>query len=183
MTILRRIALATAVTLAAFAPIAAQAGSAKKASATKNIVETAKAAGKFNTLLKAASLAGLADALQADATYTVFAPDDAAFEKVPAKLMGKLTSGDYNDALTKLLKYHVVKGSAIEAAAVAGKKVEVETLSGGTLVVDGTGDGVTVNGAAVKVADIKASNGIIHVIDGVALPADFRGSFGSKAAF
>ncbi len=184
MTIVRRAALALAVSAAAIAPLSiAQAGSAANTSKAKNIVQTAKAAGKFNTLLKAATLAGLADTLQADATYTVFAPTDDAFGKVPAKAMKKLTSGDYNADLTTLLKYHVVKGQAVTAADVKGKKLEVETVAGDTLVIDGTGEGVTVNGANVVLADVKATNGIIHAIDSVVLPSQFRGSFGSKAAF
>lgn len=130
------------------------------------IVETAVAAGNFTTLVAAVQAAGLVDTLNGDGPFTVFAPDDAAFAKLPEGTVESLL----NDIphLTKILTYHVVPG-AVHAADVAGLS-SAKTVEGSELTFD-TSDGVKVNGATVVQADINASNGVIHVIDTVLIPA------------
>jgi len=132
-----------------------------------DIVETAQAAGAFNTLLAAAEAAGLAGALAGDGPLTVFAPTDAAFEALPDGTVESLLKPENKDQLAAILKLHVVSGK-VTSADLAGKTLEAETL-GGPVSIDAT-DGVTVEGATVTEADIMTSNGVIHVIDQVILP-------------
>lgn len=134
-----------------------------------DIVDTAAAAGSFKTLLTAAEAAGLVDALKGEGPLTVFAPTDEAFAALPAGTVESLLMPENKDQLAGILKLHVIAGAKIKAADLAGKTTEAETLNG-TVTIDGT-EGVTVNGAKVISADVKASNGIIHVIDTVLLPA------------
>lgn len=135
---------------------------------TTDIVETAAAAGSFTTLLAAAEAAGLVEALKGEGPLTVFAPTDEAFAKLPEGTVANLLLPENKDALAGILKMHVIAGK-VKSKDLAGKVMDAETLNG-TVSVDGT-DGVTVNGATVTQADIKTSNGIIHVIDTVLLPA------------
>ncbi|MFN3608000.1 MAG: fasciclin domain-containing protein [Hyphomonas sp.] len=135
---------------------------------TTDIVETAAAAGSFTTLLAAAEAADLVDALKGEGPLTVFAPTDEAFAKLPEGTVESLLLPENKYALAGILKMHVIAGK-VKSKDLAGKTMTAETLNG-TVAIDGT-DGVTVNGAAVTTADIKASNGIIHVIDAVLLPA------------
>lgn len=135
---------------------------------TSDIVETAAAAGSFSTLLAAAEAAGLVDALKGEGPLTVFAPTDEAFAKLPAGTVESLLLPENKDALAGILKLHVISGK-VKSKDLAGKMLDAETLNG-MVSIDGT-DGVRVNGATVITADIKASNGIIHVIDTVLLPA------------
>jgi len=135
----------------------------------KDIVDTAVSAGSFNTLVTAVKAAGLVDTLKGEGPYTVFAPTDEAFAKLPAGTLDSLLEPANRDQLVAILTYHVVPGR-IMSADIAGKKVNVETVQGQTISVDAT-DGVRVNGANVTGADIDASNGVIHVIDTVMLPA------------
>jgi uncharacterized surface protein with fasciclin (FAS1) repeats len=138
------------------------------AAAGGNIVATAKAAGDFTTLTKAIETAGLAGDLSAAGPYTVFAPTDAAFAKLPAGTVDNLLKPENREQLRTLLKAHVVSGQA-KADYFAGKTGEMTSLGGTKLALDGT-SGVKVNGASVVKADIAASNGIIHAIDTVLLP-------------
>jgi len=131
----------------------------------KNIVETAVEAGSFETLVAAVKAAGLADVLSGDGPFTVFAPADDAFAKVPKDMLNA-TMADKNK-LADILKYHVVSGKMM-AKDVAGEK-ELRTLQGGSLKVD-VSDGVKINSAKVVKADIECSNGVIHVIDSVLMP-------------
>jgi uncharacterized surface protein with fasciclin (FAS1) repeats len=140
-----------------------------KGKAKADIVDTAASAGSFNTLLTAAKAAGLVDALKGDGPLTVFAPTDAAFAALPAGTVESLLKPENKHKLAEILKLHVIAGKKIAAADLAGKKLSAETLNGAVFI-DGT-DGVTVNGANVITADVVASNGIIHVIDEVLLPA------------
>jgi uncharacterized surface protein with fasciclin (FAS1) repeats len=133
--------------------------------AAKNIVEIAAEAGSFKTLLTAVEAAGLTATLAGPGPFTVFAPTDQAFAKVPAKDLEALLAD--KDALTKVLTYHVVPG-AVMAKDVAGLS-SAKTVQGGELAID-TSNGVKVGGATVVKADITASNGVIHVIDAVLLP-------------
>lgn len=132
----------------------------------KNIVETAVAANQFKTLVTAVRAAGLADTLQGTGPFTVFAPSDAAFAKLPAGTVEGLLKD--LPKLKSLLTYHVVSGKVL-AKDVAGVKTAM-TVQGGNLRVDAS-NGVKINDAKVTQADIEASNGVIHVIDTVLLPA------------
>lgn len=131
-----------------------------------NIAEVAAGAGTFNTLLAAVEAAGLTDALTGEGPLTVFAPTDDAFAALPAGVVDYLLA--HPELLTQVLTYHVVNGSVM-AADVMGM-TEAATLQGGSIAVAATDMGVTVDGVNVTATDIAASNGVIHVIDGVLLP-------------
>jgi uncharacterized surface protein with fasciclin (FAS1) repeats len=133
-----------------------------------DIVDTAVAAGQFNTLVAAVQAAGLVDTLKGPGPFTVFAPNDAAFAKLPAGTVENLLKPENLETLVAVLTYHVVPGK-IMAADIAGKTADVETVQGGTLAVNAT-NGVMVNNATVIAADIETSNGVIHVIDTVVMP-------------
>lgn len=135
----------------------------------KDIVDTAASAGTFNTLVAAVEAAELVDTLKGEGPFTVFAPSDDAFAALPEGTVEDLLKPENKDKLVEILTYHVVPGKVM-AADVTGKTTNAASVQGGELMVDGT-DGVTVNGAAVTQADIVASNGVIHVVDAVILPA------------
>jgi uncharacterized surface protein with fasciclin (FAS1) repeats len=142
-------------------------------SATKDIVDTAVAAGNFTTLQKALTEAGLVETLKGAGPFTVFAPTDAAFAKVPKKQLAALLAN--KELLGEVLKHHVVSGN-VKAADVIGLKT-AQPLGGGDIAIKVRGKGakatVTVGGKSkVTTADIAASNGVIHVIDNVMIPAD-----------
>jgi transforming growth factor-beta-induced protein len=132
----------------------------------KNIVETAVAAGQFDTLVSLVKQAGLAETLSGKGPYTIFAPTDKAFKKVPADTLKAL--GDDRDALERVLLYHVADGR-YPAARVA-RKQSIETLAGPRLKVQVRGDVVRVGGARVITPDVRASNGIVHAINRVLIP-------------
>ena len=131
-----------------------------------DIVDTAVSAGSFKTLVTAVKAAGLVSTLKSKGPFTVFAPNDAAFAKLPPGTVNSLLKNKAK--LAAILKYHVVRGRVM-AADVAGKSLQVATLEGQKLNVNGT-MGVMVNDAHVVQPDIEASNGVIHVIDTVLLP-------------
>ncbi|MGV9006119.1 MAG: fasciclin domain-containing protein [Brevundimonas sp.] len=133
-----------------------------------DIVDTAVAAGAFNTLVAAVTAAGLVDTLKGAGPFTVFAPTDEAFAALPAGTVDDLVKPENKDKLTAILTLHVLSG-AVHAADIAGKTLAPVSVNGEALAVDGT-DGVTVNGAKVVTADIACTNGVIHVIDTVLLP-------------
>lgn len=130
----------------------------------KDIVDTAVAAGKFNTLATALQAAGLVDTLKGPGPFTVFAPTDEAFAKIPKADLDALLKDKAK--LTAVLTYHVVAGKVMAKDVKAGK---VKTVQGSELTLGTTG-GVTVDAAKVIQADIVADNGVIHVIDSVVLP-------------
>jgi uncharacterized surface protein with fasciclin (FAS1) repeats len=130
----------------------------------KDIVDTAVAAGNFKTLATALQVAGLVDTLKGKGPFTVFAPTDEAFAKVPKAQLDALLKD--KAALTKVLTYHVVPGTVMAKDVKAGK---VKTVQGSELTV-ATAGGVMVDGAKVTATDIVADNGVIHVIDSVVLP-------------
>ena len=130
----------------------------------KDIVETAVGAGNFKTLATALTAAGLIDTLKGKGPFTVFAPTDAAFAKIPKADLDALLKDKAK--LTAVLTYHVVSGKVMAADVKAGK---VKTVQGSELTVATMG-GVTVDGAKVSATDIVASNGVIHVIDSVIIP-------------
>lgn len=134
------------------------------AAQAKDIVDTAVAAGQFKTLATALQAAGLVDTLKGKGPFTVFAPTDAAFAKLPAGTVEALLKDKAK--LTAILTYHVVPGKVMAKDVKAG---EVKTVNGQSLTL-ATAGGVTVNGAKVIQADVAASNGVIHVIDTVVLP-------------
>lgn len=134
----------------------------------KNIVETAVAAGQFNTLVAAVKAADLAETLSGPGPFTVFAPTDAAFAKLPKGTLDDLLKPENKAKLAGILTYHVVPGKVM-AADIAGKKTDAKTVNGQALAIDAT-SGVTVNGAKVTTADVAADNGVIHIIDTVVLP-------------
>ena len=133
-----------------------------------DIVDTAVAAGTFKTLVAAVTAAGLVDTLKSEGPFTVFAPSDDAFAKLPEGTVAELVKPENKAKLTAILTYHVMAGKVM-AADVAGNKLAPATVNGATLDVDGT-NGVHVNGAAVVAADIECTNGVIHVIDSVLMP-------------
>lgn len=160
MNRLRNIAAAAAFAVSSFA-LSAQAFAA-------DIVDTAVSAGNFKTLVAAVQAAGLADTLKGAGPFTVFAPTDEAFAKLPAGTVDDLLKPENKDKLVAILTYHVVPGKVM-AADVAGKETKAKTVQGSEVTIDGT-NGVTVDGAKVVQADIVASNGVIHVIDAVIMP-------------
>jgi uncharacterized surface protein with fasciclin (FAS1) repeats len=133
-----------------------------------NIVDTAVAAGTFKTLVAAVTAAGLADTLKGTGPFTVFAPSDDAFAKLPAGTVDTLVKPENKAKLTAILTLHVMPGKVM-AADVTGKTLTPASVNGEALHVDGT-HGVTVNGAKVTTADIDCTNGVIHVIDTVLMP-------------
>jgi uncharacterized surface protein with fasciclin (FAS1) repeats len=135
---------------------------------SKDIVDTAASAGKFNTLVTAVKAAGLVDTLKGKGPFTVFAPTDEAFAKLPNGTVEDLLKPENKNKLVKILTYHVVPGK-IMSSDIAGKKEEVATVEGSKLSVDAT-SGVMVDKAKVVTADIGASNGVIHSIDTVIMP-------------
>jgi uncharacterized surface protein with fasciclin (FAS1) repeats len=138
-----------------------------------NIVETAASTGKFNTLIAAAKAAGLVGALTGKGPITVFAPTDAAFAKLPAGTVEELLKPKNKAKLAAILKYHVVAG-AVFAKDVPTKAAHVKTLKRGgdtTIRAVRSGKRVHIDKASVIAADIKASNGVIHVINKVLIPS------------
>jgi uncharacterized surface protein with fasciclin (FAS1) repeats len=145
--------------------VAAPAADAAGAGELKDIVDTAVAAGSFNTLAKLLTDAGLVETLKGAGPFTVFAPTDEAFAKVPADTLAKLAAD--KAMLTKFLTYHVVAGKVMAADIKPG---DVPTVAGPTVKLSVADGKVMVNGATVVTADVAASNGVIHVIDQVILP-------------
>jgi uncharacterized surface protein with fasciclin (FAS1) repeats len=134
-----------------------------------DIVDTAVAAGDFNTLVTAVQAAGLVDTLKSPGPFTVFAPTDEAFAKLPEGTVETLLKPENKDQLVAVLTYHVVAGKVMSGD-IAGKRLEVATVQGSTVDIDATGGAVMVDNATVIAADVEASNGVIHVIDTVILP-------------
>lgn len=134
----------------------------------KDIVDTAVAAGSFKTLAAALKAADLVDALKGDGPFTVFAPTDEAFAKLPEGTVDTLLKPENKDKLTAILTYHVAKGKAMAADVVALSSLE--TLNGQRIEIKVTDEGVMLNNAKVVKTDIECSNGVIHVVDAVLLP-------------
>ncbi|MDA7947186.1 MAG: fasciclin domain-containing protein [Hyphomicrobiaceae bacterium] len=158
MTLLRNLLVAALLIV----PVSfAQAGS-------KDIVDTAAGAGQFNTLVAAVKAAGLVDTLKGKGPFTVFAPTDEAFAKLPNGTVNSLLKPENKEKLVAILTYHVVPGKVMSGD-IAGKKVAVKTVQGSKIAVNAT-KGVMVDDAKVTKADIVTSNGVIHVIDTVVMP-------------
>jgi len=138
------------------------------AGSKKDIVDTAVAAGDFTTLAKALTATGLVDTLKGPGPFTVFAPTDAAFAKLPAGTLEELLKPENKEKLVAILTYHVVPGK-VEDHQVA-KMSEAKTVNGKELKIMAQGGKVMVDNADVVKTDIECSNGVIHVIDAVLLP-------------
>jgi uncharacterized surface protein with fasciclin (FAS1) repeats len=141
--------------------------SPSESAAAKDIVATATEAGSFTTLTAALDAAGLVETLQGEGPFTVFAPDDAAFAKLPKGTVDKLLK-DPTGELTQILTYHVVPGEYPSSALTDGMKLK--TVQGQDITITIKNGVVYADDAAVTTADIQCSNGIIHVIDGVLIP-------------
>lgn len=144
---------------------AAQAGGTVAGS--KDLVAVASSAGNFNTLVTAVKAAGLVETLQGPGPFTVFAPTDEAFAKLPAGTLDELLKPENKTKLAGILTYHVVPGKVMAADV---KTMQAKTVNGQALTIAVAAGGVTVNGAKVVATDVAASNGVIHVIDSVVLP-------------
>jgi len=154
--------------IAAVAAIGLATSSASARAAEKDIVDTAVSAGQFDTLAAALGAAGLVDTLKGAGPFTVFAPTDEAFAKLPAGTVDNLLKPENKDQLIAILTYHVVPGSVMASDVV--KLTEAKTVNGKMVTVKVDGSNVMINDAKVVTPDIAASNGVIHVIDAVILP-------------
>jgi uncharacterized surface protein with fasciclin (FAS1) repeats len=165
MTRITTAAAAVALTLAigVAAPAAAQ---------SRDIVDTAVAAGSFTTLAKALQAADLVGTLKGAGPFTVFAPTDEAFAKLPAATLNDLLKPENKAKLRRILTYHVVPGRVMAADVV--KLSSAKAVSGDSLAIKASGGAVMAGGARVVKADVAASNGVIHVIDTVMLPDDSK---------
>ena len=155
------ISLTTAATLAG--------ASAFAGGHSKDIVDTAVAAGSFNTLATALEAAGLVETLKGEGPFTVFAPTDEAFAALPEGTVETLLKPENKDQLVDVLTYHVVPGKVMSSDLSDG--MTAATVEGSEITVD-LSDGVMISGATVTSADIEADNGVIHVIDTVILPPE-----------
>jgi uncharacterized surface protein with fasciclin (FAS1) repeats len=138
----------------------------------KDIVETAVAAGSFKTLAKALQAADLVDTLKGQGPFTVFAPTDDAFAKLPAATLNDLLKPENKKKLQRILTYHVVPGRVTSSDVV--KLSTAKAVSGDAIDIKASGGTVIVDGARVVKTDVQASNGIIHVIDTVIMPDDSK---------
>lgn len=152
----------------AFALIAALALSVPARAADKDIVDTAVAAGSFKTLAAALQAAGLVETLKGKGPFTVFAPTDEAFAKLPAGTVDNLLKPENKAKLVSILTYHVVPGQVMAADVM--KLTSAKTVQGSSVKIATAGGHVMVDKATVAKADIAASNGVIHVIDTVLMP-------------
>ena len=160
MKFLQRI-LITALTVISLSPPVVAMGH------SKDIVDTAVAAGSFKTLVAAVKAAGLVETLKSEGPFTVFAPTDDAFAKLPKGTIADLLKPENKDKLVAILTYHVIGGKVLSADLKEG--MEAPTVNGSNVTVS-LSSGAKINGANVISADIKTKNGVIHVIDTVLLP-------------
>ena len=148
--------------------------------AKKDIVDTAVGAGSFKTLVAAVKAAGLVDTLKGEGPFTVFAPTDEAFAKLPKGTVESLLKPENKKKLTAILTYHVVAGKV--KAKKAAKLDSAKTVQGDKLTIKPSGETLRINSAKVVKADVKASNGIIHVIDSVLIPDSGKKGSGKKVS-
>lgn len=134
-----------------------------------DLVDTAVSAGNFSTLVAALKAADLVTTLKGKGPFTVFAPTDDAFKKLPAGELDSLLKPENKSKLAKILTYHVIS-KKVTAADLAGKMLEEKTVEGSKLKIDAKGMSVKVDNATVETADVIADNGVIHVIDTVLMP-------------
>ncbi|WP_434357014.1 fasciclin domain-containing protein [Parasalinivibrio latis] len=136
----------------------------------KDIVDSAVANGSFNTLVAAVKAAGLVDTLKGDGPFTVFAPTDEAFAKLPEGTVESLLKPENKDKLIAILTYHVVSGKVMSADVMRLNRAT--TVQGSDLAIRASANNVMIDDANVIIADVNASNGVIHVIDNVILPGN-----------
>jgi uncharacterized surface protein with fasciclin (FAS1) repeats len=164
-------ALAAAVTftpsLFAGECAASKAGTAATCATGKDLVAVASGADNFKTLVAAVKAAGLVETLQGKGPFTIFAPTDAAFAKLPAGTVDELLKPENRDKLVAILTYHVVPGKVLAADV---KTMDAKTVQGQSVKLVVSDTGVTVDNAKVVKTDVEASNGVIHVIDTVIIP-------------
>jgi uncharacterized surface protein with fasciclin (FAS1) repeats len=146
---------------------ASKTASAATCAAGKDIVAVAAGADNFKTLVAAVKAAGLVETLQGTGPFTVFAPTDEAFAKLPAGTVENLLKPENKDKLIAILKYHVIPGKVLAADV---KTMEVKTVEGQNVKLVVSAEGVTVDNAKVVKTDVMAENGVIHVIDTVIIP-------------
>jgi uncharacterized surface protein with fasciclin (FAS1) repeats len=139
-----------------------------RAAADKDIIDTAITAGQFNTLAKALNAAGLVQTLKGPGPFTVFAPTDEAFAKLPPGTLESLLKEENKNQLAAILTYHVVSGEV--TAADAAKLKQAKTANGKTVRLNVSNGKIMINNATVTSADVPASNGVIHISDSVMLP-------------
>jgi uncharacterized surface protein with fasciclin (FAS1) repeats len=132
---------------------------------TQDIIDTATKAGSFKTLVAAVTAADLVTTLKGAGPFTIFAPTDDAFRKLPTGTVDNLMKPENKGKLISLLKHHVVSGK-VTAADIGKKTMQAKSVEGSEIAIDGT-NGVTADGAKVTTADVMASNGVIHIIDTV----------------
>jgi len=164
----RRTLLMSALAATAALGVNGQTASIAGSKASADIVDTAVAAGSFKTLVAAVQAAGLVETLKGKGPFTVFAPTDEAFAKLPKGTVEMLLKPENKDKLVAILTYHVVAGKVMSGD-IAGKRVSPKSVQGRPLAIWAPKD-VLVNDARVVAADVAASNGVIHVIDKVLLP-------------
>jgi uncharacterized surface protein with fasciclin (FAS1) repeats len=160
----------TIVSISSLLMIASLLGAAPK----KDIVDTAVGAGSFKTLVAAVKAAGLVDTLKGEGPFTVFAPTDEAFAKLPKGTVESLLKPENKQKLVSILTYHVVAGKV--KAKKAAKLDSAKTVNGAKITIKPSGKSLLINKSKVVKADIKTSNGIIHVIDAVLIPESKKGS-------
>lgn len=164
MKTLRKLTItALALSTLALSPVHA----ADKCAASGDLVAVASGAGSFNTLVAAVKAAGLVETLQGKGPFTIFAPTDEAFAKLPAGTVANLLKPENKDQLIAILTYHVVAGKVMAADV---KTMQAKTVNGKELTIKVADGKVTVDSAKVIKTDVAASNGVIHVIDTVVLP-------------
>ena len=158
--------------IAALAALSAFALASPAQAQSGDIVQTAIKAGKFKTLVAALKAAGLVSTLKGAGPFTVFAPTDAAFAKLPKGTVAMLLKPANKPKLTKILTYHVIAGAAVTAAQAMAMKSPTSppTVEGKTLKIRTIGGKVRVNNATVVIPDVKATNGVIHAIDTLLMP-------------
>ena len=155
-------------TFAAGAVAIALSLSAANAAERADIVQTAVSNGSFNTLVTAVKAAGLVDTLKGPGPFTVFAPTDDAFARLPSGTLENLLKPENKKQLVAILTYHVIPGKVMSKD-ITGKRTEVKSVEGEAVSIDAT-NGVKVDNAKVVKADVEATNGVIHVIDTVIMP-------------
>jgi uncharacterized surface protein with fasciclin (FAS1) repeats len=162
------IATATLMFVSFTASLSAIAGGHESEAEKADIIDVAVSAGQFNTLATALDAADLVSTLKGDGPFTVFAPTDEAFAKLPEGTVESLLEPENRDQLVSILTYHVVPGKVMAADVV--KLKEATTVNGENISIKSEGGNVQINEATVVAADVEASNGVIHVIDKVILP-------------
>ena len=168
LSIFKRAGVLAVIGLGMVTAIANAGHHSKSEMKSADIVDTAVGAGQFSTLAAALTAAGLVDTLKGEGPFTVFAPTDAAFAKLPEGTVDNLLKPENRDQLVAILTYHVVPGKVYAADVV--KLTSAKTVNGSDVTIKVADSGVSIDNANVVKTDIKASNGVIHVIDSVILP-------------